>query len=112
MSDSYSNTQQNGRNPEATRDSDRGNFRSGRSPGNREGGGFRIRLSENEMRAARALQEALNLRSTVAVLGFALRTLGQLLEEGKLDELVTQQQNQTPRPNNQREDGGVSARNG
>jgi hypothetical protein len=61
--------------------------RGERSAGPREGG-FRIRLSDNEMRSARALQEAFGLRSTVAVLGFALRTLGQQLEEGKLDELV------------------------
>ncbi|MBM5809255.1 MAG: hypothetical protein FJ051_05460, partial [Cyanobacteria bacterium M_surface_9_m1_291] len=33
--------------------------------GAREPGGFRIRLSDNEMRAARALQEAFRLRSTV-----------------------------------------------
>lgn len=63
--------------------------RGERSPGPREGG-FRIRLSDNEMRSARALQEAFGLRSTVAVLGFALRTLGQQLEEGKLEELVSQ----------------------
>lgn len=69
----------------------------GRPGGNREGGGFRIRLSDNEMRAARALQDAFRLRSTVAVLGFAVRTLAQLLEEGKLDELVAQQQSQPAR---------------
>jgi hypothetical protein len=63
--------------------------RGERSAGPREGG-FRIRLSDNEMRSARALQEAFGLRSTVAVLGFALRTLGQQLEEGKLDELAAQ----------------------
>jgi hypothetical protein len=56
--------------------------------GNRDIGGFRIRLSDNEMQAARALQEAFGLRSTVAVLGFALRTLAQQLEEGQLEELV------------------------
>jgi hypothetical protein len=67
--------------------------RGDRSSGPREGG-FRIRLSDNEMRSARALQEAFGLRSTVAVLGFALRTLGQQLEEGKLDELVAQQRAQ------------------
>lgn len=63
----------------------------GREGGARDGagGGFRIRLSDNEMQAARALQEAFGLRSTVAVLGFALRTLAQQLEEGQLDELVT-----------------------
>lgn len=63
----------------------------GRDGGARDGGGggFRIRLSDNEMQAARALQEAFGLRSTVAVLGFALRTLAQQLEEGQLDDLVT-----------------------
>ena len=66
----------------------------GRGPGNREQGGFRIRLSDNEMRAARAVQEAFRLRSTVAALGFSIRTVAQLLEEGKLDELVAQQRSQ------------------
>jgi hypothetical protein len=65
-----------------------------RAGGNREPGGFRIRLSDNEMRSARALQEALGLRSTVAVLGFCVRTLGQMLEEGKLDDVVAQQRSQ------------------
>jgi hypothetical protein len=68
--------------------------RAERSAGPREGG-FRIRLSDNEMRSARALQEAFGLRSTVAVLGFALRTLGQQLEEGKLEELAAQHRAQT-----------------
>ena len=61
-----------------------------RSGGNREPGGFRIRLSDNEMQAARALQDAFGLRSTVAVLGFSLRTLAQQLEQGQLDEFVAQ----------------------
>ncbi len=65
---------------------------AGRAGGNRDSGGFRIRLSDNEMRAARSIQEAFRLRSTVAVLGFSVRTLGQLLEDGKLDALVAQQQ--------------------
>ncbi len=64
--------------------------RGNRQGGARDSGGFRIRLSDNEIQAARALQEAFNLRSTVAVLGFSLRTLAQLLEEGKLDEVVAQ----------------------
>jgi hypothetical protein len=46
------------------------------------------------MKAARALQEAFGLRSPVAVLGFALRTLAQQLEEGKLDALVAQQRSE------------------
>ena len=48
------------------------------------------------MRSARALQEAFNLRSTVAVLGFAVRSLGQMLEDGQLDALIEQQRNQPP----------------
>jgi hypothetical protein len=48
------------------------------------------------MQAARALQEALGLRSTVAVLGFSLRTLAHQLEAGQLDELVAQQRAQAP----------------
>jgi hypothetical protein len=67
-----------------------GTGRGGRPPGNRDAGGFRIRLSDNELQAARALQEAFGLRSTVAVLGFALRTLAQQLEQGQLEELLAQ----------------------
>lgn len=74
------------------RDSSRGPGRGPRE--GREPGGFRIRLSDNEMQGARALQEAFGLRSTVAVLGFALRTLAQQLEAGQLDELVAQQRAQ------------------
>ncbi|MCX5948328.1 MAG: hypothetical protein NTY67_09165 [Cyanobacteria bacterium] len=65
-----------------------------RQGGQRDTGGFRIRLSDNELQAAGALQEAFGLRSTVAVLGFALRTLAQQLESGQLDELVAQQRAQ------------------
>ena len=65
-----------------------GGPRGGRPSGGRDLGGFRIRLSDNEMQAARALQEAFQLRSTVAVLGFSVRTLAQMLEEGQLDALV------------------------
>lgn len=105
MSDSYGEPQEQRTQGDDSRGlSGRGGARGGRSGGNREGGGFRIRLSENEMRSARALQEAFNLRSTVAVLGFALRTLGQMLEDGQLDELIEQQRNQAPR--GRREGGG------
>jgi hypothetical protein len=62
--------------------------------GGRDSGGFRIRLSDNEMQAARALQETFGLRSTVAVLGFSLRTLAQQLEQGQLAELIAQHQAQ------------------
>lgn len=106
MSDSYSDPQQQGGQAEGGRgDAGRGGQRGGRG-GNREGGGFRIRLSDNEMRSARALQEAFNLRSTVAVLGFALRTLGQMLEDGQLDELIAQQRSQAPRGGDRRDGGG------
>jgi hypothetical protein len=84
----------------------------GRSGGNREPGGFRIRLSDNEMRSARALQEAFRLRSTVAVLGFAVRTLGQMLEEGKLDELVEQQRAQAGNRDDSRPRRGGAERSG
>ena len=77
----------------------RSNFQGGRGPGN-QAGGFRIRLSDNEMRASRAIQEAFNLRSTVAVLGFATRTLGQMLEEGKLDQVINEYRSNSSRTNN------------
>ena len=89
MTDSNSDSRQQGRQGEGG-----GGSRGGRNSGNKEGGGFRIRLSDNEMRAVRALQEAFNLRSTVAVLGFAVRTLAQMLEDGQLTELVAQQRAQ------------------
>ena len=71
-----------------------GQGRGTRSGGGREGGGFRIRLSDNEMQASLALQEAFGLRSTVAVLGFSLRTLAQQLEQGQLNDLIAQQRAQ------------------
>ena len=111
MSDSYGEPQQQGAQGDGSRgEGGRGGGRGGRGGGNREGGGFRIRLSDNEMRSARALQEAFNLRSTVAVLGFALRTLGQMLEDGQLDELIEQQRNQALR--GRREGGGGRDRDG
>ncbi len=105
MSDSYNNPQKNSRNFDGSQENGISRrFRGGQGPGNknREGGGFRIRLSDNEMRSANSLQEAFNLRSTVAVLGFALRTLGQMLEEGKLDELITQYRSEGPQSTNKR----------
>ena len=75
-----------------------GGREAGRRPGgprDREPGGFRIRLSDNEMRAARAIQEAFRLRSTVAALGFSIRTVADLLEQGQLDALVAEQRSQS-----------------
>jgi len=85
---------------------DRGGRSGGDRPaGNREPGGFRIRLSDNEMRAAQAIQESFGLRSTVAALGFAIRTVAQLLEEGQLEGLVAQQRAQGDRPPGDRTPG-------
>ena len=100
--------------PSQSRDDQGGRAGGGRPQGNREPGGFRIRLSDNEMRAARAIQEGFALRSTVAALGFAIRTVAQLLEDGKLDELVAQQKAQAgPRgdaPRAERRPGGGESR--
>ena len=67
---------------------DRSNFRN-KSGGNRDGGGFRIRLSDNEMKAVRSIQEAFQLKSTVAVLGFSVRTLSEMIEDKDLMESIT-----------------------
>ena len=67
---------------------DRSNFKN-RSGGNRDGGGFRIRLSDNEMKAVRSIQEAFQLKSTVAVLGFSVRTLSEMIENKDLMESIT-----------------------
>ena len=107
MGDSYTNNQSGGGDFQNQRQNGRNNFRGGRGPNNREGG-FRIRLSDNEMRAARSLQEAFNLRSTVAVLGFAVRTLAQMLEDGNLDNLVTEYRSQAPSNNQRRGSRGNS----
>ena len=90
----------------------------GRDGGNREPGGFRIRLSENEMRAARAIQEAFGLRSTVAALGLSLRTVAQLLEDGQLGEIIAAHRAQAGgrpeggRPEGRREPRGAGAGGG
>ena len=67
---------------------DRSNF-GDRSGGRRDGGGFRIRLSDNEMKAVKSIQEAFQLRSTVAVLGFSVRTLSEMIKDEKLIESIT-----------------------
>jgi hypothetical protein len=94
--------------PSVAQERQPGEARAGRPGGGREPGGFRIRLSDNEMRAARAIQDAFRLRSTVAALGFALRTTAQLLDEGQLDALVAQQAAQGPGPGR----GGAGRREG
>ena len=67
---------------------ERSNFRD-RSAGRRDGGGFRIRLSDNEMKAVKSIQETFQLRSTVAVLGFSVRTLSEMIKDEKLIESIT-----------------------
>ena len=66
---------------------DRPNFRN-RNGGNKDGGGFRIRLSDNEMRAVKSIQDAFQLKSTVAVLGFSVRTLSEMIEDKALMETI------------------------
>ena len=81
---------------------ERSNFRD-RSGGRRDGGGFRIRLSDNEMKAVKSIQETFQLRSTVAVLGFSLRTLSEMIKDEKLIESITEyaKNNKNSSPNRQ-----------
>tara|TARA_Y100000589_G_scaffold104378_1_gene98700 strand:+ start:17 stop:424 length:408 start_codon:yes stop_codon:yes gene_type:complete len=57
--------------------------------GKRETGGFRIRLSENEMKSVKNIQEMFQLKSTVAVLGFSVRTLSELIKNENLKDEIT-----------------------
>ena len=66
---------------------ERSNFKD-RSGGRRDGGGFRIRLSDNEMKAVKSIQETFQLRSTVAVLGFSVSTLSEMIKDEKLIESI------------------------
>lgn len=59
----------------------------------RDGGGFRIRLSDNEMKAVKSIQETFQLKSTVAVLGFSVRTLSEMIKDEKLIGSITQYAN-------------------
>ena len=63
------------------------NFRN-RYGGKRETGGFRIRLSDNEMKSVKNIQEMFQLKSTVAVLGFSVRTLSELIKNENLKEEI------------------------
>ena len=57
--------------------------------GKRESGGFRIRLSDNEMKSVKAIQEVFQLKSTVAVLGFSVRTLSELIKNETFREEIS-----------------------
>ena len=89
--------------------SNRNNFENNRSNsrnrfgGNKENSGFRIRLSENEMKAAKVIQEKFQLKSTVAVLGFSVRTLSEMIKDEKLIGSITEyaKNNKNSSPNRQ-----------
>ena len=66
---------------------DKSNSR-GRFSNNKIIGGFKIRLSDNEMKAVKNIQEAFQLKSTVAVLGFSLRTLSEMINDEKLKDSI------------------------
>ena len=81
---------------------DRSNFRD-RSGGRRDGGGFRIRLSDNEMKAVKSIQEAFQLRSTVAVLGFSVRTLSEMIKDENLIESISSYAKNNKNPSQSRQ---------
>ena len=64
------------------------NYSRGKFSRNKEVGGFRIRLSDNEMKSTKRIQEAFNLKSTVAVLGFSVRTLSEMIDDKNLRESI------------------------
>ena len=68
-------------------DNNNSNYRN-RYGGKRETGGFRIRLSDNEMKSVKTIQEIFQLKSTVAVLGFSVRTLSELIKNENLREEI------------------------
>ncbi len=88
MSNSNYNNNSREKNYRSRTKNDRSNF-SDRSGGKRDVGGFRIRLSDNEMKAVKSIQETFQLRSTVAVLGFSVRTLSEMIKDEKLIEAIT-----------------------
>ena len=83
MSNSNYNNTPREENYRSRTNNERSNFRD-RSGGRRDGGGFRIRLSDNEMKAVKSIQDTFQLRSTVAVLGFSVRTLSEMINDEKL----------------------------
>ena len=88
MSNSNQNNTSREENFRSRNNNDRSNFRD-RNGVRRDGGGFRIRLSDNEMKAVRSIQEAFQLKSTVAVLGFSVRTLSEMIEDKNLMDSIT-----------------------
>ena len=68
-------------------DNNNSNYKN-RYGGKRETGGFRIRLSDNEMKSVKNIQEIFQLKSTVAVLGFSVRTLSDLIKNEDLKQEI------------------------
>jgi len=89
---------------------DRSKFRD-KNGGRRDGGGFRIRLSDNEMKAVKSIQEAFQLRSTVAVLGFSVRTLSEMIKDEDLIESITQYAKNNKNPSTNRQSNNSSEGN-
>lgn len=87
---SYSNydNDQGLRNSKSRNYGERSNFK-GRYSNSRDRGGFRIRLSDNEMKAVKTLQETFELKSTVAVLGFAVRTLSEIIQDEEIRKKIS-----------------------
>ena len=75
---------------------EKSNFKA-RYSSKKDNGGFRIRLSDNEMKSVKKIQETFQLKSTVAVLGFAVRTLSELINDNDIRGLIEKygQRNQT-----------------
>ena len=61
----------------------------GRYGNKRDSGGFRIRLSDNEMKSVKSIQDTFQLKSTVAVLGFSVRTLSELIKNESIREEIS-----------------------
>ena len=70
------------------RNNNRPNFK-GKHRGSSFGSGFRIKLSDNEMKAVKSIQETFNLKSPVAVLGFSIRILSEMIKDDDLIESIT-----------------------
>ena len=85
--------------------------------GKRDNGGFRIRLSDNEMKSVKNIQEIFQLKSTVAVLGFSVRTLSELIKNENLKEeiikIAKSNKNSFPKENNfeKKEASSINAAN-
>ena len=88
MSNSNFDNVSNRENYRSGSNNDRSNFKD-RSGIRRDAGGFRIRLSDNEMKAVKSIQDTFQLRSTVAVLGFSVRTLSEMIKDENLIESIT-----------------------